>query len=251
LPMHLVPGSEAVAGQFKYDDVLPLMLARYCGPGLLGLGITALVAGFMAGMAGNVSAFATVWTYDLYRPFLRKDAPDQHYVSMGRWCTIIGLIVSIGTAYLVMRFASMMDYVQALFGFFIAPLFGTVLLGMLWKRVTRAAGFWGLLAGVVSSVTMFTLMKLDQRWVSVFALSPYAKGLAQAMYQALWSCVTCLVVTVIVTLVTKPRTDEELRGLVYSLTDVPQEQHTSLLQRPAFWGAIALVIFVVLQIIFW
>ena len=251
LPMHLVPGSEAVAGQFKYDDVLPLMLARYCGPGLLGLGITALVAGFMAGMAGNVSAFATVWTYDLYRPFLRKDAPDQHYVSMGRWCTIIGLFISIGTAYLVMRFASMMDYVQALFGFFIAPLFGTVLLGMLWKRVTRAAGFWGLLAGVVSSVSMFTLMKLDQRWVSVFALSPYAKGLAQAMYQALWSCVTCVVVTVIVTLVTKPRPDEELRGLVYSLTDVPQEQHTSLLQRPAFWGAIALAIFVVLQIIFW
>ena len=251
LPMHLVPASEAVAGQFKYDDVLPLMLARYCGPGLLGLGITALVAGFMAGMAGNVSAFATVWTYDLYRPFLRKDAPDQHYVSMGRWCTIIGLIVSIGTAYLVMRFASMMDYVQALFGFFIAPLFGTVLLGMLWKRVTRAAGFWGLLAGVVSSVSMFTLMKLDQRWVSVFALSPYAKGLAQAMYQALWSCVTCVVVTVIVTLVTKPRPDEELRGLVYSLTDVPQEQHTSLLQRPAIWGAIALAIFVVLQIIFW
>ena len=251
LPMHLVPASEAVAGQFKYDDVLPLMLARYCGPGLLGLGITALVAGFMAGMAGNVSAFATVWTYDLYRPFLRKDAPDQHYVSMGRWCTIIGLIVSIGTAYLVMRFASMMDYVQALFGFFIAPLFGTVLLGMLWKRVTRAAGFWGLLAGVVSSVSMFTLMKLDQRWVSVFALSPYAKGLAQAMYQALWSCVTCVVVTVIVTLVTKPRPDEELRGLVYSLTDVPQEQHTSLLQRAAIWGAIALAIFVVLQIIFW
>jgi len=251
LPMHLVPASQAVAGQYKFDDVLPLMLARYCGPGLLGLGITALVAGFMAGMAGNVSAFATVWTYDLYRPFLRKDAPDQHYVSMGRWCTIIGLFISIGTAYLVMRFASMMDYVQALFGFFIAPLFGTVLLGMLWKRVTRAAGFWGLLAGVVSSVGMFTLMKLDQRWVSVFALSPYAKGLAQAMYQALWSCVTCVVVTLLVTLVTRPKPDEELRGLVYSLTDVAQEQHTSLLHRPAFWGAVALAIFAILQIIFW
>jgi SSS family solute:Na+ symporter len=250
--MHLVPGSEAVAGQYKYDDVLPLMLARYCGPGLLGLGITALVAGFMAGMAGNVSAFATVWTYDLYRPFLRKDAPDHHYVSMGRWCTIIGLIISIGTAYLVMRFASMMDYVQALFGFFIAPLFGTVLLGMLWKRVSRAAGFWGLLAGVSSSVGMFALMKLDPyRWVSVFALSPYAKGLAQAMYQALWSCVTCVVVTVLVTLVTHPRPDEELRGLVYSLTDVPHETETSWLDRPAFWGVVALVIFAVLQVIFW
>src|SRR5438445_2825347 len=94
LPMHLVPPSAVQPGQFKYDDVLPLMLARYCGPGLLGLGITALVAGFMAGMAGNVSAFATVWTYDLYRPFLRKDAPDSHYVSMGRWCRIIGVFVT-------------------------------------------------------------------------------------------------------------------------------------------------------------
>src|ERR1700758_2265729 len=188
LPMHLVPASQAQPGQFTYNEVLPLMLARYCGPGLLGLGITALVAGFMAGMAGNVSAFATVWTYDIYRPYLYKTAPDRHYVSMGRWCTIIGLIVSIGTAYLVMRFASMMDYVQALFGFFIAPLFGTVLLGMLWKRVTKAAGFWGLLAGVSSSVGMFALMKLNpERWVPVFSLSPLAKGLAQAMYQALWS----------------------------------------------------------------
>jgi SSS family solute:Na+ symporter len=251
LPMHLVAASAAQPGQFKYDDVLPLMLARYCGPGLLGLGITALVAGFMAGMAGNVSAFATVWTYDLYRPFLRKDAPDSHYVSMGRWCTMIGLFVSIGTAYLVMKFASMMDYVQALFGFFIAPLFGTVLLGMLWKRVTRAAGFWGLLAGVSSSVGMFSLMKLSPRWVSVFALSPDAKGLAQAMYQALWSCVTCVVVTVLVTLVTKPKPDEELKGLVYSLTEVAREEHTSFLHRPVFWGIAALGILLVLQIIFW
>ena len=251
LPMHLLPGGEAGPGQYKYDDVLPLMLARYCGPGLLGLGITALVAGFMAGMAGNVSAFATVWTYDIYRPYIRKSAPDQHYVAMGRWCTIIGLVVSIGTAYLVMKFASMMDYVQALFGFFIAPLFATVLLGMLWKRVTRAAGFWGLLAGVLSSVTMFTLMKLDQRWVAVFALSPIAKGLAQAMYQALWSCVICAVVTVLVTLITKPRRDEELRGLVYSLTDVAHEEHASWLQRPVVWGAAALGLFVILQIIFW
>src|SRR5881296_4171157 len=239
LPWHLVPGNQALPGQFKYDDVLPLMLARYCGPGLMGLGITALIAGFMAGMAGNVSAFATVWTYDLYRPYLRKDAPDSHYVSMGRWCTMIGLFVSIGTAYLVMKFASMMDYVQALFGFFIAPLFGTVLLGMLWKRVTRAAGFWGLLAGVFSSVGMFSLMKLSSRWVSVFALSPDAKGLAQAMYQALWSCVTCVVVTVLVTLVTKPKPDEDLKGLVYSLTEVAREEHESFLHGPLFWGIAA------------
>src|SRR5579864_8930668 len=251
LPMHLVPGSEAAAGQFKYDDVLPLMLARYCGPGLLGLGITALVAGFMAGMAGNVSAFATVWTYDLYRPFLRKDAPDEHYVSMGRWCTIIGLIVSIGTAYLVTRSKSMMDYVQALFGFFIAPLFGTVVMGMLWKRVTRMAGFLGLLAGVASSVAIFTLMKLDPHWVSVFCFSPLAQPLAQAMWQALWSTLTCVVVTVLVTLITQPRPDAELVGLVYSLTDVPHEEYTSLFQKPLFWAVVSLVVFAILQIIFW
>ena len=257
LPMHLVPNNEVQAGQYGYNEVLPLMLARYCGPGLLGLGITALVAGFMA---GNVSAFATVWTYDLYRPFIRKTAPDPHYVSMGRWSTLIGVFISIGTAYLAMRFASIMDYVQALFGFFIAPLFGTVLLGMIWKRVTKAAGFWGLLAGTLSSVSMFLLMQgkfpwmnpeSRVRWVSLFALSPDAKGLAQDMYQSLWSCVTCVVVTVLVTMVTKPRPDAELKGLVYSLTEVAHEEKVSLLHRPVFWGGVAIALLVVLQIIFW
>ena len=251
LPFHLVPANQMQPGQFKYDDVLPLMLARYCGPGLMGLGITALVAGFMAGMAGNVSAFATVWTYDIYRPYIRKDASDQHYVSMGRWCTIIGLIISIGTAYLVTRSKSMMDYVQALFGFFIAPLFGTVVIGMLWKRVTRMAGFLGLLAGVVSSVAIFMMMKLDAHWVSVFCFSPLAQPLAQAMWQALWSTLTCVVVTVLITLVTQPKPDAELVGLVYSLTEVPQEEYTSLLHKPVFWAVVSLVAFAILQIIFW
>jgi SSS family solute:Na+ symporter len=260
LPMHLVPNNEVVAGQYGYNEVLPLMLARYCGPGLLGLGITALVAGFMAGMAGNVSAFATVWTYDLYRPFIRKTAPDSHYVSMGRWCTLIGVFISIGTAYVAMRFASIMDYVQALFGFFIAPLFGTVLLGMIWKRVTKAAGFWGLLAGTLSSVSMFLLMQgkfpllnpeSRVRWVSLFALSPDAKGLAQDMYQSLWSCVTCVVVTLLVTVVTKPRPDAELKGLVYSLTEVAHEDRVGLLHRPIFWGGVAMALLAVLQVVFW
>jgi SSS family solute:Na+ symporter len=253
LPMHLVPDAPNLpAGQHSYNEVLPLMLARYCGPGLLGLGITALVAGFMAGMAGNVSAFATVWTYDIYRPFIRKNATDTHYVAMGRWCTMIGLFLSIGTAYVAMSFASIMDYVQALFGFFIAPLFGTVLLGMLWKRVTKAAGFLGLLAGTISSITIFSLMKWgDPKWIGVFALSPQAKGLARDMYQALWSCVTCVVVTVLVTLVTKPKPDAELVGLVYSLTEVAHEEHASFLHRPLFWGMASLVLLVVLQIVFW
>ena len=257
LPMRLVPASAHLApGAHSYNEVLPLMLARYCGPGLLGLGITALVAGFMAGMAGNVSAFATVWTYDIWRPYIYKTAPDKHYVSMGRWCTIIGLFISIATAYLVMNFASIMDYVQALFGFFIAPLFGTVVLGMLWKRVTRWAGFWGLLAGTSASVTMFSLMKglfgADPHyWIPIFARSPLAQGLAQDMFQSLWSCCTCVVVTVLVTLFTKPKPDQELVGLVYSLTPLAHEEHTTLWHRPLVWGILALVALLVLTIIFW
>jgi solute:Na+ symporter, SSS family len=251
LPEHLVPESALQAGQHSYNDVLPLMLARYCGPGLLGLGVTALVAGFMAGMAGNVSAFATVWTYDIYRPFIRKTAPDQHYVSMGRWCTIVGLFISIGTAYLAMGFASIMDYVQALFSFFIAPLFGTVLLGMLWKRATPMGGFCGLLAGTLTAIGIFVSMKVDHRMVGVFALSPLAKGLAQDMYQALWSWLVCVAVTVGVSLATAPRPVAELVGLVYGVTPIPKEKSVPLLQKPISWAGVAFVLLLILQWMFW
>src|SRR5512133_3143864 len=205
LPVKLTGETAAVAnGGHSYNEVLPLMLARYCGPGLLGLGITALIAGFMSGMAGNVSAFATVWTYDIYRAFIRKDASDAHYVHMGRWCTILGVLVSIGTAYLVMQFASIMDYVQALFSFFIAPLFGTVLLGMLWRRATPAGGFWGLLAGTASSVAMWAWVKVDHSALAIIALSPYAKDMAENMFRALWSWIVCVVVTVVISYMTRP-----------------------------------------------
>src|SRR5712664_3243992 len=251
LPEKLVPESALQPGQHSYNDVLPLMLARYCGPGLMGLGVTALVAGFMAGMAGNVSAFATVWTYDIYRPFIRKAATDQHYVSMGRWCTIIGLFISIGTAYLAMGFASIMDYVQALFSFFIAPLFGTVLIGMLWKRATPAGGFLGLLAGTLTAIGIFVSMKVDHDLVAIFALSPLAKGLAQDMYQALWSCLVCVLVTVAVSLGTTPKPAADLKGLVYGITPIPKEVDVPLLQKPIFWAGVALALLVTLQIIFW
>src|SRR5881394_3290392 len=176
LPMKLTGEALAIAtGGHSYNEVLPLMLARYCGPGLLGLGITALIAGFMSGMAGNVSAFTTVWTYDIYRALINKSAPDQHYVSMGRWSTVVGVLISIGTAYLVMQFASIMDYVQALFSFFIAPLFGTVVLGMLWKRATGLGGFLGLLCGTASSIGMWIWGKVDPSALSILALSPNAK----------------------------------------------------------------------------
>lgn len=250
LPFHLYPANVAKAGQFNYNQVLPLMMARYLGPGLLGLGITALIAGFMSGMAGNISAFATVWTYDLYRPFIKKDASDRHYVAMGRWCTIVGLLVSIAAAYIVTQFGSLMDYVQALFSFFIAPLFGTVIIGMLWKRATKAAGFWGLFAGITTAVGTFFTMRQYPSTIAWFCFYAGAKPLAQQMWQALWAFVAVVTVSGLVTAVTKPRPETELRNLVMGLTEIPSEGHLPLIKRPIFWAGICFALFLVLQWIF-
>jgi SSS family solute:Na+ symporter len=251
--MHLVPESVAAfhPGMHSYNQVLPLMLIRYCGPGLLGLGITALVAGFMSGMAGNVSAFSTVWTYDLYGAFINKKADDKHYVLMGRWSTVVGMLVSIGTAYLVMNAASIMDYVQALFSFFIAPLFGTVILGMLWKRASHWGGFLGLLAGTVSSIGMFIWVQTNPGALRYIAMSSDAKPMAENLYRALWSWIICVIVTVVVSLVTKPVPTEQLAGLVYGVTPIPHDGATTIWQKPIFWAIVVIVVFFVLNLIFW
>jgi SSS family solute:Na+ symporter len=252
LPMKLVGEGAAVAsGGHSYNEVLPLLLARYCGPGLLGLGVTALMAGFMSGMAGNVSAFSTVWTYDIYYALFHKNANDQQLVRMGRWSTIGGVAISIGTAYLVIHFLSIMDYVQALFSFFIAPLFGTVLLGMLWKRATAAGGFWGLLAGTVSSIAMWAWVKVDPAALRYVALSPHARDMAENMYRALWSWIICVMVTVLVSLLTAPKPASELKGLVYGETEIPSEGELPFYHRPVFWAGAVAVVFIVLNILFW
>ena len=249
---HLVPGDVAMrTGQHAYDEVLPLMLIRYCGPGLLGLGITALVAGFMSGMAGNVSAFSTVWTYDLYSAYLKKDATDKDYVAMGRWSTVVGMLISVGTAYLVANASSIMDYVQALFSFFIAPLFGTVILGMLWKRATKQGGFWGLLAGTVSSIAMFAYVHTGgNAALAKIALSPDAQPMAENMYRALWSWLICIAVTVVVSYLTKAKSDAELDGLVYGATVIPHDGSATLFQKPIFWAGVVAVVFVALNVVF-
>ena len=226
------------------------MLARYCGPGFLGLGITALIAGFMSGMAGNVSAFTTVWTYDIYRALIKKDATDAHYVNMGRWSTMVGVLISIGTAYLVMHFTSIMDYVQALFSFFIAPLFGTVLLGMLWKRATPPAGSgdcwparflgWNVGVGEYGSDgaavrgAFAVCERHGRKHVPRAVVLPDLRRGYGAGQPA-----------------TKPKTEGELNGLVYGATDIPAETDVSTLHRPWFWAVVVGVIFVVLNIIFW
>jgi len=250
--MHLV-GQDATsaANPNSYNEVLPLMMERYLSPGLLGLGITALVAGFMSGMAGNVSAFSTVWTYDIYKALINKKAADRHYVSVGRWSTVLGVVVSILTAYLVMQAAGMMDYVQALFSFFIAPLLGTVLAGMFWKRATQQGAFWGLLVGTVTSVGLWAWVKMDPTALRYVAFSPDAKAMAADLFRALWAWTACVVVTVAVSYCTPARPLSELAGLVYGATPLPQSDPVPIYKNHWFWAAIVIVVFFIVNIVFW
>jgi solute:Na+ symporter, SSS family len=251
--MHLVAQDLATpaSGLHSYNEVLPLMLVRYCSPGLLGLGITALIAGFMSGMAGNVSAFSAVWTYDIYQPLINKKAPDEHYVAVGRWATILGVIISIGTAYMVMSAAGIMDYVQALFSFFISPLLGVVLMGMFWKRATRQGGFWGLLIGTLTSIGLYAWVKVDPSAVQYVAFSPLAKALAQDMYRALWSVIVTVLVTLVVSLSTPAHSLASLDGVVYGATKLPTEEPVPFYKNEYFWMVIAIVCFLALNIYFW
>ncbi len=258
----LVPESVAQAtGGHSYNEVLPLMMARYLGPGLLGLGVTSMIAGFMSGMAGNVSAFATVWTYDVYRPLLNRKAADGHYVSMGRWCSIFGVFIAIATAYAAMLFSNILVYLQVLVMFFIVPLFGTVVIGMLWKRATPAAGFWGFLTGILASIGMFVYVHafpdrfdataLNPEHVRNIALSPLAKDMAVNMFGALWSLLICAGVTAAVSFFTRPKPDGELENLVYGLTSLREEGPCPWHQSPKLWAAVVGIVLVVVNIIFW
>jgi SSS family solute:Na+ symporter len=210
-------------------------------------------------MAGNVSAFSTVWTYDIYGAYINKKASDSHYVLMGRWSTIIGMAISVGTAYLVMQSASIMDYVQELFSFFIAPLFGTVILGMLWKRATRAGGFWGLLAGTASAIGMWLMVRADKSNIRFMILEPHAsadtimrvQAMAANLYRALWSWCICVVVTVVVSYMTKPKTEVELTGLVYGSTVIPHDGSTNVFEKPIFWAIVVAIVLFALNLWLW
>ena len=238
-------------GLHSYNEALPLMMVRYCGPGLLGLGITALIAGFMSGMAGNVSAFSTVWTYDIYQPLIKNDGTDAHYVMVGRMAIFIGVAVSIGAAYLVMHAHGIMDYVQALFSFFIAPLLGAILMGMFWKRATAPGGFFGLLIGIISSISMFIYVKFNPAGLATIALSPDAKPMAENLYRAWWAFLICVVVIFVVSMFTKPKQVAELDGLCYSCTVLPKEEPVPFYKNVWLWALLAVCIFATLNILFW
>ena len=237
-----------------YDSALPLLIMRYFPEGLLGLGITALLAGFMAGQAGNVSAFNTVWTYDIYRAVIYKRASDTHLVWMGRVTTIVGILVSVGTAYLAMQFNTIMDYIQAIFSWVNAPLFATMLLGMFWKRTTSAGAFYGLVLGMLTSLSIFLGFRFgwfdaSLTWALTFSHQP--SGMTQNLWQAVWAWSVCFAATVGISLFTEPKTDAELEGLVKGLTPKVSTAFVPLLGRPAFWAVVALALLVALNVYFW
>lgn len=242
-------------GTLNYDLAIPLMLGHYFPPGMLGIGITALMASFMSGMAGNVTAFNTVWTYDIYQSYIRPKADDAHYLMMGRMATVFGIGASVLAAYVATQFNNIMDMLQLVFAFVNAPLFATFVLGMFWKRATGHGAFSGLVAGTLAAA-MHHAMTLPAGGVIgvkggyVAILHTYQSEMAQNFWTAIYAWTACFVVTILVSLMTKPRQDEELKGLVYSLTERPKEEGLRWHQRPVVLGAIVLGLTLVLNIIF-
>jgi len=238
-------------GHLNYDSAFPLLIARYYPEGLVGLGVTALLAGFMAGQAGNVSAFNTVWTYDIYKSIINKNASAAHLLWMGRVATIVGIIISLGTAYWAMSFPSIMDYMQAIFSWVNAPLFATMLLGMFVVWITPSGAFWGLITGMVSSIVMYLAVKFSWISLSLITLSSPASDMAANFWRAWWAWLICFVVTIVISLFTKKKPKEELVGLVKGLTKENLNKDISFFKRPEFLALISLVVLILLNIYFW
>ena len=242
-------------GTLNYDMTIPMMLAHYFPPGLLGLGLTALMASFMSGMAGNVTAFNTVFTYDIYGAYIRPNAGDAHYLQVGRLTTVAGIAASVLAAYAALRFNNIMDLLQLVFAFVNAPLFATFLLGMFWKRATGHGAFWGLLLGTLSAAVHHALTLpahsvpgLKGGWLGI--VTRYPSEMAQNFWTAIWAFSVCFAATLLISLVTTPRPDEELRGLVYSLTQKPKSEGHGLF-RPEIVGLAILVAVGVVNALFW
>ena len=240
-----------------YDGVILSLVKRYCPTGLLGLALTGLLASFMSGMAGNVTAFNTVWTYDLYQAYLAPNKSDAHYMWMGRAVTVVGILLSIVCAYLVSRWSNAMDIIQLVFGFVNAPLFATFLLGMFWKRTTSDGAFFGLLGGTLTSALFHALTAAAGNEAGIKGgylgiQQRFPSEMAQNFWLAAFAFSACFLLTVVISLATKPtRSDAELKGLVYSLTPKIRDDEQAWYLRPGVLGVVLLGACVILNIIFW
>jgi SSS family solute:Na+ symporter len=238
-----------------YDLSVPMMLIRFFPSGMLGLGLTALLASFMSGMAGNVTAFNTVWTYDIYQSHIKKGASDQHYLWMGRAATVWGIGLSILAAYVAASFNNIMDLLQLVFAFVNAPLFATFALGMFWKRTTGHGAFTGLLAGMIGAAVHHGISLAQGSIVGVKggyfgAHIMYRSELGQTFWTAIVAWTTCFVVTIVVSMLTRPRPEAELAGLVYGLTPKPHDADLPWFKRPTVLATVVLTVTLLLNLIF-
>lgn len=228
----------------SYNMAIPYAMAHFLPTGLLGLGLTALLASFMSGMAGNVTAFNTVWTYDIYRAYINRNAPDSHYLRMGHIVTVVGVIVSVATAYIASSFNSIMDYVQALFSVVNAPLLATFLLGMFWRRTTPWGGFWGVFTGTLVSLILWLMETVGH-------LISFGNSQGSSLWRAFIAFTISFVVSVVVSFFTKPKSDEELKGLVYSLTPRTAAVETAWYKKPWVLAIAVMALFAIFNIMFW
>jgi SSS family solute:Na+ symporter len=259
----IVPGVAAVAlsrmdlgyalpmknGGYDYDQVITTLMAKFYPAGMLGVGLTGLMASFMSGMAGNVTAFNTVWTYDIYQSYIRKGAPDSHYLRVGRITTIVGVALSIAAAYLATQYNNIMDLLQLVFGFVNAPLFATFLLGMFWKRATANGAFIGLITGTAAAAATWCLTIAEGKGGVLAQLHQFPSVMAQNFWIAINAWTTCCVVTFLVSLVTQPRPEKELEGLVYGLTKIPADR-VEWYRRPIPLAIAVSIILIILNIWF-
>jgi SSS family solute:Na+ symporter len=234
-----------------------MMLTHYFPSGMLGLGLCALMASFMSGMAGNTTAFNTVWTYDIYQSYIKPGASDAHYLAVGRAATVFGILVSVGAAFVARQFNNIMDLLQLVFAFVNAPLFATFMLGMFWKRATGHGAFAGLLVGTLSAAAHHGLTLPAGAAVGVKGgflgqvVHTYPSEMAQNFWTAIFAWTTCFLVTILVSLFSEPRRDEELKGLVYALTPIPRDRNLPWYKQPAPLAIVVLSLTVILNVIFW
>lgn len=238
------------SGAFDYTMTLPSLIATYYPSGMLGVGITALLASFMSGMAGNVTAFNSVFTYDIYQSYIVKQKSDRHYLWVGKLVTVFGILFSIGTAYLATSFNNINDFLQLVFSFVNGPLFATFLLGMFWKRTTSDGAFWGLLMGTVGAAITHGLTIAEGKGGWIAPMYPIASGMGQAFIVASVSWIVNFFTTILVSMITRPKADEELKGLVYSLTEKPKQVVSVWYQRVVPIGLVLLALTILLNIIF-
>lgn len=253
----IVEGLYGSIAEYDYDGVILSLVKKYCPPGLLGLALTALLASFMSGMAGNVTAFNTVWTYDLYQAYFAPNRTDSHYMWMGRFITVVGILLSIACAYFAKQYNNAMDIIQLVFGFVNAPLFATFLLGMFWARTTATGAFLGLFGGIGTSALFhaLTLAAGNEPGVKggyLAVVARFPSEMAQNFWLAAFAFTVCLLLTLGISLATKrTKSDEELKGLVYSLTPKLRDDDQPFYRRPAVVGTVLLVACVILNYIFW